>query len=265
MKYIVSVITGSSFVAIVLAAWHEYVFYTLLDPALIDLPQTRDYLPAAMRWLPLILFSLAIGAVINLATARVEGGKTEEEIVSQTAHPRFWRFARDPVKPLLIVGCLGLPVQFMIGSSFADILLLLAVMWIPTAVWISGTDKASKMIATPFLQTACCVVPALFIAAAANAAMNAELILDLISEEHNIFLEGDYEMDSGYRIILEDDRAINHVMPVRNMTAGMLVAVPLENRITFLPWGEIQSVDHIVETAGQEGHRLCRWFGAGCF
>ncbi len=67
-----------------------------------------------------------------------------------------------------------------------------------------------------------------------------------------------------YSLILEDGDAINNAVLVRNLSAGILVALPDDRSIRFIQWPEIRSVNVIREELIQE-NRLCEWTGYTCY
>ena len=77
--------------------------------------------------------------------------------------------------------------------------------------------------------------------------------------------EGILRFESGeYNLILEDGESVENAVLVRNLSAGMLVALPDDRSIRFIQWPAIRSVNVIREELVQE-NRLCRWSGYTCY
>ena len=74
---------------------------------------------------------------------------------------------------------------------------------------------------------------------------------DLDAEEGQYFL-----------IAKEDESETGGCVVLRSLAGGVLVRVPTENQIQFVPWASIKRVERRAESP--TGTRACRWWGVGC-
>ncbi len=246
MKKLNSLIPFVTFSAILVSVLYEWVFYQRLVPDLVDLPQASDYLISAVRWLPFLIISTPIGVLlISWFEKQPVRGQSPKHPKWMTDNP-FWSI-------ILMICCF---VIFFLGNYFFKpsgalswLLLIAALAWWVIAHFTSIWPWIPRKY-TPLIISIWIYVPPIIIGLAWLAMIDAEEILR--------FDEGEYSL------ILEDGDAINNAVLVRNLSAGMLVALPDERSIRFIQWSAIRSVNVIREELVQE-NRLCRWTGYTCY
>ena len=245
MKKLNSLIPFVTFSAILVSVWHEWVFYQWLEPDFVDLPQASDYLISAMRWLPFILISIALGLIYGLLTEEpvpIPGQSRPRSLFLSTKYPFFaifWIFV------------IAFPFHYLLRPSreLGDLVVFAGIAWFPFAEFVSKRPLISRKL-TPLIFYAWNYVPPVLFFVARYAIDNAEGILRFESGQYNL--------------ILEDEDPIYNAVLVRNLSAGMLVALPNDRSIRFIQWPEIRSVNVIREELVQE-NRLCRWTGYTCY
>ena len=243
MKKLNSLIPFVTFSAILVSVWHEWVFYQWLEPDFVDIPQASDYLISAMRWLPFILIYMAFGLILGLLTEDPESIPGQSRLRSIYIHGPYWL--------ILICFVVAFPFYFFLDPSreLGGLVFLGAIAWFPFAEFVSKRPLISRKL-TPLIFYAWNYGPPVLLSIAGYAMYNAEEIL---------------RFDSGqYNLILEEEDPIYNAVLVRNLSAGMLVALPDDRSIRYIQWTDISSVNVIGKEFHQE-NRLCRWTEYTCF
>lgn len=74
---------------------YDYAFLLALGLTLDELPSSlSEHVRSAVVWAPKVSIAFILYAVVELALRRVEGGRTEEELVASSPTPRFTRTFR---------------------------------------------------------------------------------------------------------------------------------------------------------------------------
>ena len=94
-------ITASiSAITLTVSILHEWAYFHVLDFHFLGFLSISDFFRIAIGWLPWILMGWLILGMNELVTQGIEKGMTEEEIVSSTSSPRFFRWFRK--SPMMI-------------------------------------------------------------------------------------------------------------------------------------------------------------------
>lgn len=95
-------------VAVTASATYEWAYYFGLGVEFLTFTSAYDYLSASFRWLPTLLASGFFIVFAEIFNTRVEGGRSEDELIAASPTPRLTKlFRNSPYKiggPILIIG-----------------------------------------------------------------------------------------------------------------------------------------------------------------
>lgn len=238
--------------AVLASVIHELSFYWWLSPELVDLPQAGDYLSTAARWLPTAAFGMVLGAGIVMIIPRPDGtfmfdGKNN----GQTSRSR--RFFGTLADAVIFGICVLLAIFGFLLLLFdpdppaAPIAILFIVVWglicphillrIPEKWLPQGILSRPAIIGLVF-------TPIVVVIIAAHGVRNAQAIQNTERGAHSI--------------AFRDNDAIKNVVVVRNLAAGVLIAIPSEGLVRFFPWSGVTSLTLEVGS-GRKQPRVCEW------
>ena len=248
MKKLNSLLPFVTFSAILVSVWHEWVFYLWFASSFVDLPQPVDYLSSALRWLPNILV-IVVAASMGVLWGEKISLWIEKTLITWRS-PSKYSSLKIATKTLLFFGGVPLTTFSYLLSPFRWTVLAPLIVMIAWFLVIDIIENRLDPKKFHLLVNFGVVVSFVLLWVAYFAVDNAERILR--------FDEGEYSL------ILEDGGAINNAVLVRNLSAGILVALPDDKNIRFIQWPEIRSVNVIREELIQE-NRLCEWIGYTCY
>ena len=89
----------------VVSVAYDYAFFLALGLTLDELPSSlSEHVRSAVIWAPNVSVAFILYAVVELALQRVEGGRTEEELVASSPTPRFTRMFRRSGDAVVWIG-----------------------------------------------------------------------------------------------------------------------------------------------------------------
>jgi hypothetical protein len=116
---------------LVVSVFFDYSFLLALGLSFDELPSSlSEHVRSAILWAPKLLLTGLAFLMYELFLRRVEGGKTEAELIASSPTPRFTRAFRksgDLIVP--ISGTLGALFMPFLSSDFSWAYLLFAVLW----------------------------------------------------------------------------------------------------------------------------------------
>ena len=247
-RTVLNAISLGTVLAVLATAVHEWAFYWWLAPDLVDLPQTSDYLITALRWLPGTMM-VVFGGFAGVILIPQSDGRFVFLPRKRKKTSRWWRLLGALINFLLPgvgVVFLGLMVIWVILTPNPPVMfkwLLFTVLWFWVSRWIArqwnvwGSGNPYPFILLYFGPV--CI---------------ALVVADGISDAQYI-----QEAEHGnYTIELEDSGSIKGVLLVRNLAAGVLVAVPSEGHLRFFPWSDVESMRADIPATRSESV-TCEW------
>ena len=253
---VIPAISIVTILSILMSVIHEYVFYSLIAPDLVDLQSANDFLITALRWLPAAVLGSGIYLIANIVFQRIELTLSDKESVTFPPVRIFsWIFHRiiyvvNRVTILITIGVFLLWAFFMPGQQIFPLIVLLFVAWIFISFWLFRHPKMHGKFDTPQWPVVVAILPLLILAIASGASKEAERIQTMESE-------------GNYSINLKRSHAVEEVHLIRNLAAGVLVFAPDGEKLHFFPWDEIKSVTTKPPPLRTES-RMCEWFKIGC-
>ncbi len=112
--------TVAASAALVGSVLHDWVYFGRLGLRFSEVPTSLvDHARTALLWLPPLGIGMALFSVYELLTRRIEGGKTEDEIVAQSPNPKWAaRFRRSgDVGPLVMAAVVIFGGYLLFGGS----------------------------------------------------------------------------------------------------------------------------------------------------
>ncbi len=262
---VVQIVTLSTILAILATVIHELSFYWWLAPELVDLPQASDYLITAMRWLPAAGL-IMLGGLVGIFVPRADGHFFFTRSVWKAALDNDGNDLKQLSGPRRLFGVFSSVVLFGLNSFifFVAVTMFLFVANPPALaaaivfglVWFLACKWFIFRVIDQWISQE---IPAL---SAKIGLMFTPLIIGLIAVFGILDAQKIQNAEKGtYSINLEDIGVIEDVLVVRNLAAGVIIAIPHERRIQFYPWSDIKSVATEVPPKKRES-RFCGWLGS---
>ena len=97
-----------------------------------------DHFRGALNWLPTVIAAIGGAVIFEIVSRRIEGGKTEAELLAGSRRPRALRLFRDsPQKFFGVMAFLTIGLWLLLGDQFREgLYLLVPVIWFQIAVWV---------------------------------------------------------------------------------------------------------------------------------
>lgn len=142
---------------LVLSVIYDWGYLTALGLSFSSVPTSlSDHLRSALNWLPGALAYIAMGGIFELLTRRIEGGKTEAELVASSKRPKITRVFRIGAdRAIVLLAEMAIVLWVMLGDRFRDGLwLLIPIFWLNFSAWVIKhpgiLDRTSRAILLAF-------------------------------------------------------------------------------------------------------------------
>lgn len=248
LPIIAGLVPGASLLVSVV---HEWAYFSVINPDLIRLMTISDYFSSILKWLPGTVIAMFVGYAALFITRRIEGGMTEEELISTSSAPRFTRLFRAASNNLLrLMVLVGIPYAVITlpiwMSSFIGIPILVA--WVYLASWVTSHERLSGWM-TRRMKMAFEWLPPLIIFIAMLGSSEAAIALVAKKGDSEVILNSDTTMD---------------VLLLRPLEVGLVVRQPETEKVIVLPWHKIAEFNHSSETLPMMTTTGCYLFGWPC-
>lgn len=126
-----------------LSVLYDYSYLKALGLNFAEVQTTiADHVRSALVWLPTMLAALAFVVLWELFTRRVEGFKSEEEIIGSSKNPTLLRkIRRGPDKALVVFACIFMLQQLLFSTSDSSWYLIFALGWVLVATGAVAHDR----------------------------------------------------------------------------------------------------------------------------
>ncbi len=245
---------------VVISATYEWCYFLVVGVDFISFLSAGDLLPLVLAWLPRVLGSwfvlgLAYALLYNRRPERETAVDPNREAVHQQRESserrsRSARALRWALFSLVGVAVIVPAFNVLFSPSGSYVTLLLS------ALFGTSVLYSHRMIGLPVVRElhrwkrlAVSVFPLCLMMFGYLAALEAQEDLD--AEEGQYFL-----------IAQENESEMGGCVVLRSLAGGVLVRVPTENQIQFVPWASIKRVERRAESP--TGTRACRWWGVAC-
>jgi hypothetical protein len=114
-----------------LSVLYDFSFLAALGLHFSEVPTTiSDHIRSAIVWVPQVGGMVLVFLVYELAMRRIEGGKTEDELIASSTNPKFTRTFRASADALIpILGLISIAGWLIFGSSYIGLYLVFIMLW----------------------------------------------------------------------------------------------------------------------------------------
>tara|TARA_R110001592_G_scaffold16388_16_gene69870 strand:+ start:348 stop:1163 length:816 start_codon:yes stop_codon:yes gene_type:complete len=245
-------ITASiSAITLTVSILHEWAYFHVLDFHFLGFLSISDFFRIAIGWLPWILMGWLILGMNELVTQGIEKGMTEEEIVSSTSSPRFFRwFRKSPMMifpPLFFSAGLA-SLLFMPKPDYYLIGIMVMIGWGWGANKIVRIDRIKERY-TALGCSLIVVVPLMVAMVLSFGAGSAQRALSKeVGPYYLTFMGGKSES----------------VQVLRTFELGVVIRIPTENTIYFYPWDGVAALEKKFAAEVDARSFVCRVFEVAC-
>jgi hypothetical protein len=220
-----------------------------LDLSFLEVPSTlSDHVRSGLLWFPKIALLGLIALVNELFTQRIEGGRTEEEIIAESSDPEKVRKMRRRPFPY-VAGASLIPLlgYILIGEYFLlGLPLALMVAWVLFATWTQSPDRTQARRSRGLRNLIVFAPPVMFFLFTAGHIEAARL-----SEE-----------GAPVSMLSKSDGTTEPVVIFRNFDRGLLLKQQT-GKIKFIPWSDTKGVE-LPGTYKKASGILCSHLPAAC-
>jgi len=241
--------TVAATAALVASVIHDWVYLSRLGLAFSDVPTSlADHGRSALIWLPPLGLGLAGVSVYELLTKRIEGWRTESEIVAASPNPRFFSlFRRSGDLVPLVAALLTIPAYVLLGGEAHGLQLGVVALWVFFLRWVYAHPRSplTRIGTLALLWGGLCIILVMFRGSAdADAALTSTSPVRIIT--------------------MKSDQRVMRVTLLRTYEKGALVKRQDEPQIEFVFWSEIESFKIPYTKHEPYVGLLCRVWPSGC-
>ncbi len=224
--------TVAASAALVGSVLHDWVYFGRLGLRFSEVPTSLvDHARTALLWLPPLGIGMALFSVYELLTRRIEGGKTEDEIVAQSPNPKWAaRFRRSgDVGPLVMAAVVIFGGYLLFGGSPFQSELGLGVMalWLLFLRWVYAHSRVRAQ-STRIARLAISIGGIFLILTISRGGTDADFAMA--------------RMHPTRVIIMKSESRALEVTLFRAFEKGALVRQRHEPYVEFIFWSEIERV-----------------------
>lgn len=116
---------------LVVSVAYDFFFFAALNLSLDEIPTViTDHVRSALVWAPQLILISFVVLLYHLFMRRVEGGRTEQELIDSSNHPRLVKYSRKATAPVFGLALSLFVLQILkIEKYFQLIFLILTVVW----------------------------------------------------------------------------------------------------------------------------------------
>jgi hypothetical protein len=230
---------------------YDYAFLMALGLTLDELPSSlSEHVRSAVIWAPKVSIALILCAVVELALRRIEGGRTEEELIASSPEPRFTRTFRRSGDAAVWIGS---AIAAVLGPFFSTdsgwVFLSFMVLWGSLTFSVLGHPRMSaKFDSVP--KRLLLVAPVLI------------SIVCMQGHAAGASLQKAAEPSWEAMVKLGDETTVHPLLGIRRFTT-FAVAVKADRRVWLLPNEAILSV-RSMKAQDISTLNACRWWQVLC-
>jgi len=225
-----SLTAGVAGLAFLVSMVFDIGYFKELGYPMSELPTTlSDHVRSSMNWVSWILVSISFTLFMELLTGKIEGGRSEEEIVSESPNPRkTYLFRRSPYYFILAI-CIMVVVLYKIFGGLFKIGLPLSsfIVWGSFASWAQSPRRIQER-RSKALRMTIIILPAIGFLAYTSGQLVADY--DMLTEEPTSRLH----LASG---------EVQEVKVLRSMDKRFLIHHPKSPNVEFVSLGTVSKVE----------------------
>lgn len=216
-----------------------------------EVPTTiTDHIRSAIVWVPHVGGMALLFFIYELAMRRVEGGKTEDEIIASSSNPKFTKAFRASADALIpIIGLIAIAIWLFLGTSYSGLYLAFIMLWGFLSVSVVNHARMGHR----------------FNRATSRLFIITPIFAAIIGSFG--YTEGERLLsakDANWEIAIEDGdrRIIYQVAGVRRFDS-VVIAVDMQKQVWLYPAASVVSARYMTSN-DLDVLNGCRWFGILC-
>lgn len=224
-------IAGFAAFSFALITVREWAYHYAIGADFILLNSPTELTSIALRWMPVIGVIIALPFVYNMITSRIEGFRSEEEIVERSPNPRRMYFLRTlPQKLILPIICAGGLIKVVYGDNLKamDWIIPLNAGWMIFTIWFCRHPNVKDRLQAPG-HLLLMLVPFWMMFSFGHGYDEALRHLELLRGE--------------YRIVQSNDLVEDNVHLLRATSKGILVLRLPNKEVSFLTYNSFKRID----------------------
>jgi hypothetical protein len=104
---------------LVLSVVYDFGFLFMLGTNFYEVPTNiTDHVRSSLTWLPMTIILFFAAYILELLNRRIEGGKTEEELIQESPSPKFTAWFRESPKYGFIAFAFFIPLSAYFGVDY---------------------------------------------------------------------------------------------------------------------------------------------------
>jgi hypothetical protein len=236
---------------LLLSVFYDFSFLAALHLHFSEVPTTiSDHIRSAIVWVPQVGGMVLLFFLYELLMRRVEGGKTEDELIASSPNPKFtknFRASADALFP--IIGLISITIWLVFGSSYNGLYLVFIMLW----GFLSSSVVSHARLGQPFNRLTARLFVIIPIAAAIVGSFG-------YGEGERLLAAKDANWE--VTVADADKRTAYQVVGIRRFESVVIV-VDMQKKILLYPAASIVSAKY--KSLHEQGVlNGCRWFGILC-
>jgi hypothetical protein len=243
-------IAGATFLVLTLAIVHEVAYFAVVGWQFQSLMSATDYLVSALSWMPLVLISFLVVAVLSLAFVRFTEGRSPTELRSST-DKRFRVLASVMDTFFGFTAAFAFAVSAILFGNLYQLYLaqgLVAIATVTFLFWLGKFQLFERALTFPIILLLSLLVGLFTISFVAG---RGDGYRDLTTNR-NI-----------HAVTLKSSPESVNMSVLRLLNAGVLARKPEEQKILFIRWDQIEVLS-LEFTKLDTRSLICRLVGWDC-
>lgn len=236
---------------LVVSIFFDYSFLLAIGLSFDEIPSSlSEHVRSAILWAPKLLLTALAFFMYELFLRRMEGGKSESELIASSPAPRFTRaFRRSGDLIIPILGTLFAFITPFLSNNFGWAYLLFAAMWGFLSLSIVHHPRLGVSL-LGFRGRLFIVLPMLFSLVGLHGYQSGTRLLSSSTPK--------------WEIVIRDGAAIakQNLLGIRRF-GSFAIVVDQSKLVSIVPNDDIVSVKNLVSPSQTELNS-CRWFGVLC-
>ena len=224
-------IAGFAAFSFALITVREWAYHFAIGADFIVLNSPTELTSIALRWMPVMGVVIALSFLYDMATSRIEGFRSEEEIIEGSPNPRRMYFLRTLprklVLPIIVVGGL-IKAAYGENPKAMDWIIPLSAGWIVFTIWFCQHPNVQNRLPVPG-RLVLMLVPFWMMFSFGHGYDEALRHLALSRGE--------------YRIVQSNDLTEDNVHLLRATSKGILVLRLPTKEVSFLTYDSFKRID----------------------
>lgn len=228
--------------ALLLSVIYDFGFFKSLDITFSDVPTSiSDHFRSGLIWFPVLFFGVVGATIFELITVRIEGGMSEDEIISSSPNPKKTRkFREAPIKLMPWLAGLIIFSYVLMGDTFIyGLPIAFCLLWFWIAPWINNHPRIFKR-RPKYIRAIIFWMPVIIIFLYGKGYTDGKRLIHLNKSNCNIIFNS-----------LPDKE--EPIISLKLLEKGLLFKKSNDSRVSFEKWDNIQRIDKKVDHSSYPG------------